>query len=324
MPAVSVIIPVYKVEPYIARCARALFSQTMEDLEFIFVDDCTPDASIAVMREVLQEFPERKEQVVVYRMPQNSGLVAVRMQGLALARGEYVIHCDSDDAVDPEAYQLMYEKAVAEDLDIVTCDFRLVNLKKARIQSNVSEPGREVSDILSGKVWATVWSRLIKRELWEDIALPEGGDMWEDVVFSVQATCRARRIGHMGIPLYTYYRRATSISFEAGQAAALKRWEALRGNVKQVLECLSRNGVVVDADDIVSFKYRSRDPLIPYVQIPEFYRKWRDTYPEIDRVFLRTKGIPADTKFWFILIHLRLYYPWKRLTGTFRKPESPR
>ena len=130
MPAVSVIIPVYKVEPYIARCARALFSQTMEDLEFIFVDDCTPDASIAVMREVLQEFPERKEQVVVYRMPQNSGLVAVRMQGLALARGEYVIHCDSDDAVDPEAYQLMYEKAVAEDLDIVTCDFRLVNLKK--------------------------------------------------------------------------------------------------------------------------------------------------------------------------------------------------
>ncbi len=63
MPAVSVIIPVYKVEPYIARCARALFSQTMEDLEFIFVDDCTPDASIAVMQEVLQEFPKRKERV---------------------------------------------------------------------------------------------------------------------------------------------------------------------------------------------------------------------------------------------------------------------
>ena len=324
MPAVSVIIPVYKVEPYMARCARSLFSQTMEDLEFIFIDDCSPDRSIDVMREVLEEFPERKDQVVVYRMPRNSGQAAVRMQGLALARGEYVIHCDSDDSVDPEAYQLMYGKAVAEDLDIVTCDFRMVNLKEARVQSTVSEPGREISDILSGKVWASLCCRMIKRELCEDIAMPEGGDMWEDVVFAVQATRRARRIGHMGIPFYTYYRRTTSISFEEGQAAALKRWEAIRGNVKQVLDYLSRNGVAVDADDIVSFKYRSRYPLVPYVQIPEYYRKWRDTFPEIDRVFLRTKGIPADTKFWFILIHLRLYYPWKRLTGVFRKPESQR
>ena len=323
MPAVSVIIPVYKVEPYIARSARALFSQTMQDLEFIFIDDCTPDASIAVMQEVLQEFPERKGQVVVYRMPHNIGQAAVRLQGHALARGEYVIHCDSDDAVDPEAYQLMYEKAVAEDLDIVTCDFRLVNLKKARVQSNVSEPGREIADILTGKVWGTVWSRMFKRELWTDMALPEG-DMWEDVVFSVIATSRARRIGHMGIPLYTYYRRITSISFEEGLAGALKRWESLRKNVKQVLDYLARTGVEVGADETVWFKYRSRDPLIPYVQIPEYYRKWRDTYPEIEPVFLRTKAIPTETKFWFILIHLHLYYPWKRLAGVFRKPEALR
>ena len=323
MPAVSVIIPVYKVEPYIARSARALFSQTMQDLEFIFIDDCTPDASIAVMQEVLQEFPERKEQVVVYRMPHNSGQAAVRLQGHALARGEYVIHCDSDDAVDPEAYQLMYEKAVAEDLDIVTCDFRLVNLKKARVQSNVSEPGREIADILTGKVWGTVWSRMFKRELWTDMARPEG-NMWEDVVFSIIATSRARRIGHMGIPLYTYYRRITSISFEEGLAGALKRWESLRNNVKQVLDYLARTGVEVGADETVWFKYRSRDPLIPYVQIPEYYRKWRDTYPEIDPVFLRTKAIPRETKFWFILIHLHLYYPWKRLAGVFRKPEALR
>ena len=259
----------------------------------------------------------------MYRMPHNSGQAAVRLQGHALARSEYVIHCDSDDAVDPEAYQLMYEKAVAEDLDIVTCDFRLVNLKKARVQSNVSEPGREIADILTGKVWGTVWSRMFKRELWTDMALPEG-DMWEDVVFSVIATSRARRIGHMGIPLYTYYRRITSISFEEGLAGALKRWESLRNNVKQVLDYLARTGVEVGADETVWFKYRSRDPLIPYVQIPEYYRKWRDTYPEIEPVFLRTKAIPTETKFWFILIHLHLYYPWKRLAGVFRKPEALR
>ena len=324
MPAVSVIIPFYKVEPYIARCARSLFSQTMEDLEFIFVDDCSPDGSMQVLQEVLKEFPERAGQVKVVRTPRNGGLAPARLFGVARASGRYLMHCDSDDAVDADAYRLMYEKAVAEDLDIVTCDFRLVNLKKSRVQSNVSEPGREISDILSGKVWATVWSRMFRRELWTDIALPEGGDMWEDLVFTVQATSRAKRIGHLGIPLYTYYRRTSSMSFEEGLAAALKRWNALRINTKQALDYLSRTGVKVDADDIVSIKYRCRDPLIPYVQIPEQYRKWRETFPEIDPVLLRTKGIPAKTKFWFILIHLRLYYPWKRLTGVFRKPESLR
>ena len=323
MPAVSVIIPVYKVEPYMARCARALFGQTMQDLEFIFVDDCSPDRSMDIMMEVLEEYPERKGQVRCLRLPRNGGLAHARLAGVSLAQGDYVAHCDSDDALDTRAYQLMYEKAVAEDLDIVTCDFRLVNLKKARVQSNVSEPGREIADILTGKVWGTVWSRMFKRELWTDMALPEG-DMWEDVVFSVIATSRARRIGHMGIPLYTYYRRITSISFEEGLAGALKRWESLRNNVKQVLDYLARTGVEVGADETVWFKYRSRDPLIPYVQIPEYYRKWRDTYPEIEPVFLRTKAIPTETKFWFILIHLHLYYPWKRLAGVFRKPEALR
>ena len=79
MPAVSVIIPVYNVEPYIARCARSLFSQTLEDLEFIFIDDCTPDRSMEVVREVLeQEFPARESQVRVFRMPVNGGLANAR------------------------------------------------------------------------------------------------------------------------------------------------------------------------------------------------------------------------------------------------------
>ena len=73
MPAVSVIVPVYKVEPYIARCARSLFGQTLKDIEYIFIDDCTPDRSIEVLREVLEEYPERKEQVRIFRMPENGG-----------------------------------------------------------------------------------------------------------------------------------------------------------------------------------------------------------------------------------------------------------
>ena len=322
LPAVSVIVPVYKVEPYIARCAHSLFGQTLHDLEFIFVDDCSPDNSIGVMLEVLESYPERKNQVIVHRMPVNSGQTAVRMQGIKMARGSYVTHCDSDDAVDLDAYRQMYEKAITEDLDIVTCDFKLVGLKKPRIQSQACAPGREVADILAGKAWGTVTSRLIRRELWDGIISPKG-DVWEDVVFSVQTISKAKRFGHIPKPLYTYYRRSDSICFKDGLQAALKRWESLYLNAQLVLDYLRDNTPIsLKKEDVIFFKYRTRDPLIPYIQFREYYRKWRDTFPEVDHVLLWTPGIPFDTKFWFLLIHIHLYYPWKRITGFFFRRQT--
>lgn len=318
MPAVSVIVPVYKVEPYIARCARSLFGQTLQDLEFIFVDDCSPDRSMEVLREVLEEFPDRKDQVHCIHLQENGGLVNARLVGAAEAKGTYIIHCDSDDDVDPDAYRMMYEKAVAEDLDIVTCDFTLLGLKKTRVQHQQSAPGREVADILSDKVWGNIWCRLCKRKLWEDM-IPPKADMWEDMVFTIQAITKAKRIGYIPVPLYFYYRRIDSICFAEGQQAALKRWTSMLSNVQLLLEYLQRcPDVKYDAKDIVLFKYRTRAPLVPYVQISSFYRRWRNTYPEVDHTFLWTKGISWDDKFWFLLIHLRLYYPWKKVTGFFR------
>ena len=70
---------------------------------------------------------------------------------------------------------------------------------------------------------------------------------------------------------------------------------------------------------MLSFKYRTRSSLVPYVQIPSFYHKWRNTFPEVDHAFLRSRAFSVKAKFWFSLIHLRLYYPWKKVTGLFRK-----
>ena len=119
MTKVSVIIPVYGVEKYIARCAHSLFSQTMrEGIEFIFIDDCTPDRSIDILCEVLEQYPHRKAQTRIVKMPTNSGLPAVRRHGIQLAKGDYIIHCDSDDWVDIRMYETMYRKAMEENADI--------------------------------------------------------------------------------------------------------------------------------------------------------------------------------------------------------------
>ena len=320
MPSVSVVIPVYRVEPYMARCARSLFKQSLEDIEYIFIDDCSPDHSIDIMKAVLEEeFPARKPQVRVFRMPQNSGQAQVRMQGISLATGDYVIQCDSDDEVDADAYRLMYQKAIDEDLDIVTSDFRLLGLKNPRIQSQASEPGREIADILSGKVWGSVCCRLIRKELLNDMITPKA-DMWEDVVFSVFATSKAMRIGHVAKPLYYYHRRNSSICFSGGLANAISRSESIAANVSIVLDYLSGvPNVIMAPSDVVSFKYRARDPLLPYVHLKEYYHKWLNTFPEVDSSLIKAKGISLETKFWFILIHLHLYHPWKTVTGCGRK-----
>lgn len=98
MIKLSVIIPFYGVEKYIARCTESLMRQTMQDdIEFIFINDTTIDDSLDILKKVLSEYPERKEQVSILHHEKNKGLPAARNTGFAAARGKYIYHCDSDD-----------------------------------------------------------------------------------------------------------------------------------------------------------------------------------------------------------------------------------
>lgn len=317
MSAVSVIIPVYKVEPYVARCARSLFEQTLEDIEYIFVDDCTPDRSIEIVKEVLADYPNRKEQVHFVRTPRNGGLARARVFGLKYAKGDYIIHCDSDDAVMPDAYQLMYEKAVAEDLDVVTCDYQVLGVKMPHVQSQYSIPGREIGDILIGKVWSTVWSRMSRRSLWDDIIVPRA-DMWEDMVFTIQIISRAKRIGYIQKPLYLYYRRSGSISASPGVYSSIRRWTSQVANAEQVLGFLSNAASTSwDSSDVIVFKYSTRGPLVAWLHVPQVYHRWRETFPEVDCAILRS-GISLKAKFDYCLFFLHVSYPYRRIRRVLR------
>lgn len=85
MPKVSIIIPVYNVERYVSRCVRSLFEQTLDDIEFIFVDDASPDNSIAIIKSILLEYPARQEFVRFIKHETNKGLSAARNSGLKVA-----------------------------------------------------------------------------------------------------------------------------------------------------------------------------------------------------------------------------------------------
>ena len=171
---VSVCIPVYGVEKYIERCARSLFEQTMRDgIEFIFVNDCTPDKSIEILEQVLSEYPHRKEQTKIIHHEHNKGLVGARNTGLSHASGEYIIHCDSDDWVDKNYYGTMYETAVKHNADVAYSPF-CVHTGDA-IQKSIL-PETATADILLQAVldnrfqWS-LWNKMFRRKIAQDNSL---------------------------------------------------------------------------------------------------------------------------------------------------------
>lgn len=122
-PKVSICVPVYKVEKYIEKCARSLFEQTLEDIEYIFVNDCSPDRSFDVLRKVIEDYPNRFVKLVEHE--RNMGPGVARQTAAFMATGEYIYFPDSDDWLELEMMEELYEKTKSEDVDILV--FRYVS-----------------------------------------------------------------------------------------------------------------------------------------------------------------------------------------------------
>lgn len=210
-PLVSVIVPVYNVEPFIERCARSLFAQTLTDLEILFVDDCSPDKSSDIILRILEEYPVRKSHVRTIKMSANGGLAAVRRQGIIEATGDYVIHCDGDDWVDIDLYKTMYEKAIADNADIVVCNEAYEYIDKSEL--HIIDPlPQYCKDVV--KLWYKrplgmfCHNKLIKRSLYVDNGiLPWVGlNMWEDNGLLTRLFYYGKKLSQIHGPVYHYNR----------------------------------------------------------------------------------------------------------------------
>jgi glycosyltransferase involved in cell wall biosynthesis len=208
-PKISVIVPIYKVERYIRTCVETLFAQSWQNLEYIFVDDGSPDESVEILLSVLNEFPERKPQTRIIRQ-ENKGLPEARMSGLAAATGDYIIHVDSDDWVEPEFIARMAKKILSEAADVVYCDFWFEYKNKppkikreADISPNTGAAALKAMH--NSKIRAYMWNKLIKRSLYDlnAMVVPPFG-YHEDLVFQTQILFNARKCIHLNEALYHY------------------------------------------------------------------------------------------------------------------------
>lgn len=234
-PKVSVIVPVYKVEKYIERCAVSLFEQTLDDIEYLFIDDCTPDKSIEILKQVLEEYPQRKNQVVIHRMEHNSGQAKVREWGMRNATGEYVIHCDSDDWVDVHMYEDMYKKAIEDEADVVVCDFYSTDCNYEQYSKGLNSKDREnmIADILLWRIAGCLWNKLVRRRVYagQNIDYPTH-NMGEDAALIIQILWNSRRVSYLSEPLYYYYMNPTSITKDCTAEKIRQRFLQATANVE--------------------------------------------------------------------------------------------
>jgi glycosyltransferase involved in cell wall biosynthesis len=132
IPAVSVIIPVYNTERYLARCLESVLSQTLTDIEIIVVDDCSPDGSADVVRRFLQQ----DERITYIRHDKNLGLGGARNTGIAAARGDFIVSLDSDDALTDKALEIAVGRCESDKTEIGVFSCLIYSEKTGKLSQN--------------------------------------------------------------------------------------------------------------------------------------------------------------------------------------------
>lgn len=214
MPRISVIVPIYRVEKYIERCARSLFDQTLEEIEYIFVNDCTPDRSIEILHSIMHEYPHRAPYVRIINHETNKGLTKTRNTGLSVATGEYIAHCDSDDWVDCDMYRRLYNHAVKTKSDIVYSDILMAYKSKTEYYSSASydpDKSKLLQNYISS-VWTSLVNMIVKRSIYENNNLrsPEHISYCEDFWLSVRLFYYSKKITKISEAYYHYYQENDS------------------------------------------------------------------------------------------------------------------
>jgi len=213
---VSILIPVYGVERYVAQCARTLMEQTYQDIEYIFVNDCTPDCSIDVLHGVVNQYPERKSQVVIIDHEINKGLASARQTALDAASGEALLIVDSDDYVATDAVELLVAKMQQSGCDIVDGGYAVVSNGEQTSEHNplhLSDEGYLKTILCQNVEPNRIWGRLIKKSLFEqhNIAFHPGVNYGEDFSVLPLLLLYARR-GWVDKAIY-YYRDDNAESY---------------------------------------------------------------------------------------------------------------
>lgn len=214
VPAISLIIPVYNVEKYLVKALESVENQTFKNFETIIVDDGSTDNSV----EIAEKFCRKNKNFILIKQ-ENQGPAAARNTALSLCKGDYIGFMDSDDYLEPQYLELLYNAAVENDADISCCNFNFYYPEKdlkiympfTSIPGVYSKTKALKKLILDIGTHYFMWNKLAKRELFFENNFKFDKMYFEDIAASPKLFYYANKIVILGKALYNYTSRDTSI-----------------------------------------------------------------------------------------------------------------
>lgn len=205
---VTICVPVYGVEKYIERCARCLFEQTYEFIDYIFVDDCSPDNSIEILKKVISDYPRRKENVRIIKHDNNKGLAGARNTAVENCKTEFIMHVDSDDYIDLNTVEECIKNQKLTGSDIVTYGFKRIKngITSVVVVDWVDDKVEMLKRLLRHKIGHGVCGRMIRTSLYKDhnIKVEVGRGMAEDLQVSPRLFYYSNKLTYINNVCYYY------------------------------------------------------------------------------------------------------------------------
>lgn len=210
MPKLSIIVPVYKVEPYIHKCVDSILNQSFTDFELILVDDGSPDKC----GKICDEYALKDERVRVIHK-ENGGLSDARNAGIDIAVGEVIGFVDSDDWIEQRMYEEMLNYMEENNLDIVCADTNQVKEGKIKFKprykkNKIWDKKEAICEILNGTLDNAAWNKIYKRSVIGKVRYPKGR-IYEDVATTYKFIANSDKVGYISKPYYNYLKRKGSI-----------------------------------------------------------------------------------------------------------------
>lgn len=210
MPSkVTICVPVYGVEKYIERCARSLFEQTYASIDYIFVDDRSPDNSIEILKKVISDYPNRMESVRIIKHEVNKGLSGARNTAVENCETEFIMHVDSDDYIDLNTVEECLINQQLTNSDIVT--YGVVRIKNGIsnvvVYDWVDDKAEMLKRLLRHQIGHGVCGRMIRTSLYKDhnIKVEVGRGMSEDLQVTPRLFYYSNKLTYISNVHYYYY-----------------------------------------------------------------------------------------------------------------------
>lgn len=211
MPKISVIVPIYNVEKYLEKCINSIILQTLEDIEIILVNDGSTDKSF----EIINKYKAIDSRIIVINKI-NSGLSAARNSGLKVARGEYVGFIDSDDWIEENMLEELYEAGKKYNSEVVACNFKSFNdinntfnkypINEGKYIGKLVINEKILSKVIEGKLKTPVWDKIYKKKFLQDnkIKFDEKIIRFEDWHFIVEVYEKVNNLYYLDKNMYNY------------------------------------------------------------------------------------------------------------------------